>query len=144
MRLTLEQTLHRIGQMLSERIAPDVQTDFVAQSARLSGGALNICANWVDDAAAIRVEENRTIRAIPSRAAERVTGDLASRLANAGKSADPGLRISELDAENHWLRQLLVEAHGWLEEQAGGDAREIVQDIWALLEDIELKRAPRE
>ena len=144
MRLTLETSLHRIGQMLAERIAPELTTDFVAQSARLSGGMLNICANWVDDAAAIRVEENAAIRKVLGQAAGLADGDLAARLSQSAASTDPGLRISELDQENHRLRQLLVEAHAWLEEQKGDDARGLVQQIWQLLEDIELKRAPRE
>lgn len=144
MRLTLEQTLHRIGRMLSERIAPDVQDEFVAQSARLSGSALNICANWVDDAAAIRVEENAAIRAMLGKAAALADPDLSGRLKAAAASADPGLRISQLDAENHRLRLLLIEAHARLEEQDGEEASALVQDIWRLLEEIETKRAQRE
>jgi len=144
MRLTTEQTLHRLGKMLTERIAPDVTSEFVAQSARLSAGALNICANWIDDAAAIRAEENAAIRTISGDAARLADGDLASRLETASASSDPGLKISELDAENHRLRLLLVEAHGWLETREDDPARALVQRIWALLEDIEMKRAPRE
>lgn len=144
MRLSLEQTLRGIGQMLSERLAPDASNDFVAQSARLSGGALNICANWIDDAAALRVEENAALRAMLGQIAGLAEGDLRLRLSEAAASADPGLRISALDAESHRLRLLLVEAHGWLEEQGSAAARALDQDVWALLEAIELARAPRE
>jgi hypothetical protein len=144
MRLTIEQTLHRIGRMLSERIAPDVSHEFVAQSARLSGGALNICANWIDDAAELRVEENAAIRAVLGEIAGVAVGDLAARLGEAAASADPGLKLSVLDAENDRLRRLLVEAQGWLEAQDSAAARALNAKVWGLLEEIESKRAPRE
>ena len=124
MRLTLEASLRRIGDLLREDVAPDLQTPFLGQSVRLAGGLLNICANWVDDAAEIRVEENAAIR------------DLLGI-----EGADPGLKISQLDAENHRLRLLLVAAHAAAEE-AGDSAREAA--IWRLLEEIEMKRAQRE
>lgn len=144
MRLTLEQTLHRLGRNLTERIAPDVTNDFVAQSARMAAGTLNICANWVDDAAAIRVSENAAIREVLGEAAGPAGGELGARLEAAAQSHDPGLKISELDEESHRLRLLLVEAQSWLEEQDSDDARALCQNIWRLLEDIEMTRAPRE
>jgi len=144
MRLTLEETLHRIGQMLTQRIAPDVSHDFVAQSARLSAGALNICANWIDDAAELRVDENAAIRALLGEIEEVAEGDLALRLGEAAASADPGLKISVLDGENNRLRRLLVEAQGWLEAQESASESALDAKVWALLEKIELSRAPRE
>lgn len=125
MRLTIEAALRRIGDLLREDVAPDLRTPFLGQSVRLAGSVLTICANWVDDAAAIRVEENAKIRAALGLPA----------------ASDPGLRISQLDAENHRLRQLLVAAHAAAEE-AGERPR--VAAIWALLEEIELARAQRE
>ena len=144
MRLTLEQALQRIGRMLSDRIAPDVANDFVAQSARLSSGMLNICANWIDDAAEVRVKENAAIRGLLSEIAGVAGGAMSDGLAQAARSSDPGLRISQLDAESHRLRLLLVEAHAWLETQADEPARNLDRKVWQLLEDIELARAPRE
>ena len=91
----------------------------------MAGSVLTICANWVDDAAAIRVEENAKLRSVLGLPA----------------ASDPGLRISQLDGENHRLRRLLVEAHAAAEE-AGDAARNAA--IWALLEEIELARAHRE
>ena len=108
---------------------------------RMAGGLLTICANWVDDAAAIRVEENAAIRKVLAEAAASLDGDLAARLRAASLSSDPGLRISQLDAENHRLRMLLVEAHGVV-ECAGLAALDAA--IWRLLEEIELNRAQRE
>ena len=125
MRLTIEASLRRIGDLLRDDVAPDLRTPFLCQSVRMAGSVVNICANWVDDAAAIRVEENANIRAV----------------LGLPPASDPGLRISQLDAENHRLRLLLVEAHAKAEE--AGDAQRNAT-IWALLEEIELARAQRE
>jgi hypothetical protein len=124
-RLTIEATLRRIGELLREDVAPDLATPFLGQSVRMAGSVLTICANWVDDAAAIRVEENAKLRAALGLPA----------------ASDPGLRISQLDAENHRLRLLLVAAHAAAEE--AGDAVRVAA-IWKLLEEIELARAQRE
>ena len=141
MRLTIEATLRRIGDLLREDIAPDLQTPFLGQSVRMAGGMLNICANWVDDAAAVRADENAAIRAMLGHAAVALDGELADRLRSAAVSSDPGIRISQLDAENHRLRCLLVEAHAAVED-AGLSLLDAA--IWKLLEEIELTRAQRE
>lgn len=125
MRLTIEAALRRIGDLLREDVAPDLATPFLGQSVRMAGSVLTICANWVDDAAAIRVEENARIRAF----------------LGLPPASDPGLRISQLDAENHRLRLLLVAAQAAAED-AGDRAR--VAAIWTLLEEIEMARAQRE
>ena len=125
MRLTIEASLRRIGDLLRDDVAPDLRTPFLGQSVRMAGSVLNICANWVDDAAAIRVEENANIRAV----------------LGLPPASDPGLRISQLDAENRRLRLLLVEAHAKAEE---ADDAQRNATIWALLEEIELARAQRE
>jgi hypothetical protein len=141
MRLTIEASLRSIGELLREEVAPDVQTPFIGQSVRMAGGLLTICANWVDDAAAIRVEENAAIRGLLGNAALALEGELAQRLEAASQSADPGLRISQLDAENNRLRQLLIEAHDAAEQAA---LRDLDAALWQLLEQIELSRAQRE
>jgi hypothetical protein len=141
MRLTIEASLRRIGDLLREDVAPEVQTPFIGQSVRMASGLLTICANWVDDAAAIRVEENAAIRRLLGEAAAGLEGELAARLNAASQSADPGLRISQLDAENHRLRLLLIEAHEAV-EQAG--LRDLNAALWRLLEEIDLSRAQRE
>ncbi len=141
MRLTIEASLHRIGDLLREDVAPDLKTPFLGQSVRMASGLLTICANWVDDAAAIRVDENAAIRALLGEAGAELAGGLAGRLREAADSRDPGLRISQLDAENHRLRLLLIEAHAATED-AGLAALNAA--IWRFLEHIELGRAQRE
>jgi hypothetical protein len=112
--------------------------------ARLSAMLLRICANGVDDAAELRVEENIAIRAILGEAAALLPAPLSAHLRDGAASSDPGLKISVLDAESHRLRALLVECQQALEESKAPAAQALDQRIWQLLEEIETKRAPRE
>jgi hypothetical protein len=105
---------------------------------------LTICANGVDDAAELRVAENAAIRLHLGEAAALLAEPLAGELQQAAHSADPGLKISVLDRENHRLRCLLVDAQAALERAGQPAAQAMVQRIWRLLESIEMKRAPRE
>jgi hypothetical protein len=105
---------------------------------------LTICANAADDAAELRVEENAAIRALLGDAAALVEPALSARLIRVAASVDPGLKIGVLDGENHRLRSYLVEAQADLENRPGETPLAMDRRIWRLLEDIELKRAPRE
>lgn len=142
--LSIGNALHGLNEFLRDTIAPAISDPYVAPMARLSGMLLNICANGADDAAELRVEENAAIRGILGEAGALVDAPLATALQAAAASADPGLKISVLDAENHQLRMLLVEAHTALEDKTAPSARALDQRIWQLLESIEAKRAPRE
>jgi hypothetical protein len=144
MNLTIDNALHGIAELLRERISPEIGDPFAAQMARLSCMLLTICANGVDDAAEIRVEENAAIRAILGDGAAIVDPALSLRLSAAAASVDAGLKIGVLDGENHRLRGLLVEAQAVIERRDDPDARAMDQRIWRLLEAIESKRAPRE
>ena len=142
--LTAENALNGLGEFLRDKIAPAIDDPFIAPMTRLSGMLLRICTNAVDDAAEIRVEENAAIRTILGDAAALVPAPLAEKLSAAASSADPGLKISVLDAENHRLRTILVAAHVALEDKADAAALALDQAIWCLLESAEAKRAPRE
>jgi hypothetical protein len=142
--LTLDNALHGVEELLRDRISPAIDDPFAAQMARLSGILLRICANGVDEAAELRVEENTALRMILGEATELVPALLASRLQEAAASTDPGLKISVLDAENHHLRALLVSAQTVLENNKDGASLSLDQRIWQLLEAAEAKRAPRE
>jgi hypothetical protein len=144
MNFTIPSAVKGVGELLKTRITPEVADNYLANMARMATSVLNISANWVDNAAALRVEENATIRRVLGDVAGLAAGDLATRLGEAAQSSDPGLRISELDAENHRLRLMLIEAHTWLEAQESDAARARDQRIWHLLEEIELARAPQE
>lgn len=142
--LTIDNALHGVRDLLADRISPEVVDPFAAQMARLSGLLLKICANAVDDAAEVRVEENAEIRAVLGEAAALVGEPLAGELLQASISADPGLKLSVLDAENDRLRRLLIKAQTVVEIAADAASRNLDQRIWRLLETIEANRAPRE
>ena len=144
MNLTIDNALHGVEELLKDKIGPNIGDPFAAQMGRLSCMLVRICANWVDDAAELRVAENAAIRLVLGDVGALAGGELGGRLAEAAQSADPGLKISVLDSENHRLRCLLVEAHTFLETCAGEAAQRLNQKIWCLLEDIERTRAPRE
>lgn len=144
MNLTTENALHGIDELLRERIAPEIGDPFAAQMARLSSLLLRICANAVEDAAALRVDENAAIRHLLADVGVLADGPQADRLAQAAESADPGLAVSVLDAENHRLRCLLVDAQEWLESRRDEAAVVLDQRIWRHLEETETRRAPRE
>ena len=144
MNLTIDNALHGIEELLRERIAPEISDPFAAQMARLSCMLLRISANSVDDAAELRVEENASIRALLAAAAAHLGGELAKRLSEAAQSSDPRLRLSVLDGECDRLRRLLVEAQAALETGTTEAEFALDQQIWRLLEAIEIRRAPSE
>ena len=138
--LTIETAMRGVADMLRDRIAPTVDDKFAGETARLAGMLLGVTADWVDDAAAIRAAENAALRALFADAGSVVTdASLATRLADAAGSVDPGLKISELDRESNRLRALLVELHSHVEDHE----TEFSQRIWCLLESLEMARAPR-
>jgi hypothetical protein len=144
MNFTIPSAVKGVGELLKARILPEIGDNYAANMARMAAAVLSISANWADNAAALRVAENAAIRALLGEAARLVSGGLAERLADAAQSADPGLRVSELDAENHRLRLLLVEAQALLELRDDAEARAMDQRVWRLLEEIEMSRAPVE
>lgn len=144
MNLTIDNALHGIGELLRDRINPAIGDPFAAQMARLSCLLLKICANWVDDAAELRILENAAIRALLADSAPLVGEPLAARLTQAALSLDPGFKLSVLDEENDRLRRLLVEAQACLEVTGGDAAQALDRRVWRFLEQAELARAPRE
>jgi hypothetical protein len=141
MNVSIETLLMGVAQALNEKLLPELR-DYTADSARLAALIVEIAAKSVDDAAALRVAENAGIRALFSDAYAFVGGELGGRLAAAAQGDDPGLRISELDAENARLRQLLVELHAEVDNRDGAEAQETGRRIWRLLRDMEARRAP--
>jgi hypothetical protein len=142
--LSIGNALRGLEEFIRDKMAPAIDDPFVAPMARLSGMLLRICANSVDDAAELRIDENAAIRLILGEATALVPPPLASRLREAAASTDPGLKISVLDVESHRLRVLLVTAQAALEDSTGPAAKALDQRIWQLLETVEAKRAPRE
>jgi hypothetical protein len=130
--------------MLRERIGPAVQDPFAGEAARLAELLLVLNANWVDDAAAVRVAENAAIRALFNDAVPRITdSQLSATIAATSQSLDPGLRISQLDSENNRLRIDLDVLLAHFEAQNGSDAADMTRRIWQMLAQFEAARAPK-
>ena len=145
MKLRPGTVLEGIEEALRDRIAPLLSDHpFAANDMRMALSLLAIVRLGRDDEVALKVEENRRLREIFADAAESVEDhELAGRLRNAGNSEDPGLRISQLDAETGRLRQLLVELHAWADARDDDEAKRIGRSIWRALRDIEMPRAAR-
>ena len=144
MKLTSAMVLEGVIESLRDQIAPGLDDAFAKEAARMAGSLIAIAGRAGEDAAAIRVEENDRMRSIFAEAAEVVSEEgLSARLREAAQSQDPGLRISQLDAETGRLRKLLVELHAWLEERGEPEARRLDQAIWRAIRDAEMARAPR-
>lgn len=142
MNLTLETTLHGIADALATRIAPALDDTFAREAARLAVMLTKIAALAVDDAAAIRAEENAALRALFADAADSVEVDLAAMLREASGSVDTSLRISDLDRENARLRRILIALHAVIETCTDATAKAFDHRIWSLLENAEMARAP--
>lgn len=140
MKLTGATVLEGVIVALRDQVSPQLADAFAADAARMAQSLIAIAGRAGDDAAALRVEENARIRALLGQGGA-LFDDAA--LAQAARSADPGLRISELDAETGRLRALLVDLHARVELEDSPAARELDQAIWRSLRDFEMARAPR-
>ncbi|MBV1687314.1 hypothetical protein KRR38_06405 [Novosphingobium sp. G106] len=140
MRLTHETVLEGVAVALRDQVSPNLTDAFAADAARMAQSLITIVSRASDDAVAIRVEENARIRALLGQGGA-LFGDAS--LAAAAQSGDPGLRISELDAETGRLRTLLVGLQARVELRDDPEARALDQAIWQALRDFETARAPR-
>lgn len=140
MRMTGDVVLEGVAEALRDQVAPHLTDAFAGDVVRIAQALVAIVGRSGDDAVVLRVAENARIRALLGEGGDLI-GDEVLRVA-AG-SVDPGLRISELDAETGRLRLLLVDLHARLEERDGVAARALDQAIWRALRDFEMARAPR-
>ena len=142
MKLTTQATLDLVRDILKDQIAPLVKEDFAKDIVRRLQIILDIAARSIDDAAAIRIEENEAIRGILGDAAQ-VIDDvvLRERIAACAQAPAQGYRIHELDADSRILRRALVDAQATLEISSDPRQREINRKIWAMLTGFETRRA---
>lgn len=142
MKLTTEATLGLVRDILKDQIAPLVKEDFAKDIVRRLQIILDIAARSVEDAAAVRIEENEAIRRVLEDAAEMIDDAvLRERIVACAHAPMRGYRISELDADSRVLRQALVDVQTALEISADPRQREINRKIWAMLTEFETRRA---
>jgi hypothetical protein len=123
--------LERTVQALLGEIAPSVTPPYRAASVSVQAMLLGVAREEIDRAAARRVEENAALRKLFAEAAPVVRdAGLRERLGSAAASADPSLRVPDLDAANQALRALLIELHAHVETLPGPQARALDAAIW--------------
>lgn len=144
MSLSIEAAVLGMADVMRTRIGPTLTDEYAIEANRLAAVMLTIMGSAADDAVALRVAEHAELRALLGDAAALVDEpDVAARLTEASQSTDPGLRISELDAESGRLRTLLMDVQVRLETASASAATAMTQRIWRLLQTIEQNRAPR-
>ena len=123
-------------------VAPAIGDPYVRSNVEAMVALLAAAAEEFDRAAEVRVEENRSMRAILRDAAANVAdGEFRARLTVAAGESDSSLRIGDLNAANDRLRALLIELHSLVEAVNEEWARRIDGAIWAELRASAQRRA---
>ena len=118
------------GKLIFE-IAPSVTPSYRQSSIGVTAMLLGMVREEWDRAAARRVEENASLRALFGDASSVVTDtDLRRRLEAAAGTVDASLLVSELEKSNDALRALLIELHAQVEQQSGAASRALEDAIW--------------
>lgn len=118
------------GKLLFD-VAPHVTPSYRQSSIGVTALLLGMVREEWDRAAARRVEENASLRALFREGAGVVTDtDLRRRLEAAAASSDASLLVSELERSNDALRALLIELHACVEQQSGAASRALEDAIW--------------
>ncbi len=134
MKPEVDQILGLSAQQLMTQIVPLLPASYSQSSAALLGIMLGFCAQEFDRAADIRVAENRDMRAAFSELAPLVAdAALKAKLTAAALSADPSLKISDLNATNYELRRLLIALQTHIEDVEGEAGRVAERRIWEVL-----------
>jgi len=130
----VDQVLRGFAGTLLTQIIPDLGEGYASGTLSLMGMVLFMCAAEHDRAADVRHAENGELRALFADAAGHVAdAALAQRLRAAAHTADPSLRIGDLDVANDALKRLLIDLHAHVEEQPTNDARTLERRIWTWL-----------
>jgi hypothetical protein len=132
--------LEGVAEALREQVSPQLDDAFAIDVVRIAQTLAMIVGRAGDDAVVVGVEENARIRALLGEGGALLDDPL---LVEAARSADPGLRISELDRETARLRALLVDLHARVERMDAPQAQALDRAIWRALRDFEMARAPR-
>lgn len=131
MKPEIPKVLEVVAAKLIFELAPSVTPSYRQSSIGVTAMLLGIVREEWDRAAARRVEENASLRALFRDASSIVTDtDLRQRLEQAAASTDASLLVSELEKSNDALRALLIDLHAQVEEQSGAASRALEDAIW--------------
>jgi hypothetical protein len=114
-------------------MGPALPPGYGQGSASLVGIHLLLLAQEFNRAADVRVQENAAMRALFADVVPRFHGSLGTRLSDACKRIDSDLKISALDENNTFLKNLLIDLHAYVEKV--GD-RPLAQRILLLLSEF--------
>jgi hypothetical protein len=116
---------------LMTNVGPALGSDYEQSNTMVLGVMLGAVREELDRAAARRVEENATLRALFADASPCVEeAALASRLEAAAATKESSLLVSDLERSNSELRALLIELHAQVETLETSEARRIEEGIW--------------
>jgi hypothetical protein len=116
---------------LMMKTAPALSTGYEQATAMGMGALLLAVREENERAAARRVEENASLRALFDEAESVVQDEsLRTRLAGAASGREESLLLSQLEVANGVLRALLIELPAHVEAIDGSDARGLVAAIW--------------
>ncbi len=131
MRPEVDQTLQLLAETVLGEIAPKLPDDYARRNAQIVGMLMAAALEQWDRAAEIRLEENRSIRALFRRAIPVVSDDaLRTRLEDLASRRRSSVRIGALNADNDALRSLLIELQEHLEGLDTTAARRIEAATW--------------
>lgn len=131
MKPEVDQILNTSAMQLISSVAPLLPASYSQSAASLLGFMMMLSAQEYDRAADVRAAENADFRALFSDIADVVKDHaLKTKLEAASNTEDKSLKISALDAANHELRKLLIEAQTHIEMLGAAEAE---RKIWKVL-----------
>jgi len=136
MKPSCDTILQNVASMLGTKYLPMLQADMDKKQLGLLAMLQLFVAEEFDRAASRRIEENRKLRDLFSKAISVVQdGELKKKLTEAAASEETDFRVSALDKVNGDMLSLLIDLHSHVETLNGADARQLDDAIWHELED---------
>jgi hypothetical protein len=127
----VERVLEVCAVSLMSDVAPHIAPPYRQASVFATAILLTSIREELDRSASRRVEENRAVRALFADALESVEDPaLHARISEAIRSEPTSFRISDLEADNAALRDLLTALHAHVESLDAPGARRVEAAIW--------------
>jgi FKBP-type peptidyl-prolyl cis-trans isomerase (trigger factor) len=127
----VERVLEVCAVSLMTDVAPNVAPPYRQASVFATAILLTSIREELDRSAARRVEENRAMRELFADALESVADSaLRARLEEVARAEETSFRISDLEAANAALRQVLIELQAHVETLDSPAARRVEASIW--------------
>lgn len=133
--------LDELVRSLAQEVAPALPTSWDQSAVLRHSLLLQVVRHEFDRAAAWRAEENAALRALFADARAVVADPgLRARLGEAAESTDSSLRVSDLDAANRPLREILIALHEHIESLDTPASNALLARIWRELRNSTVRR----